>query len=140
MKIIYWSQSGNTEKMARLILEGIESEGKKAELLEVSSVSLDDVKNEGILILGCPASGAEELEESEVEPFVKSLERNIQGKKVALFGSWGWGNGEWMTEWENRMKSYGATLISEGLTVQECPEGEDEDKCINFGILIAKSE
>ena len=89
MKVIYWSQSGNTEKMANLILEGIELEGKKAELVDVSSVSLDDVKNEEILILGCPASGAEELEESEMEPFVKSLEGNIQGKKVALFGSWG---------------------------------------------------
>lgn len=139
MRIIYWSQSGNTEKMANLILQGIELEGKKAELVDVSSVSIDDVKNEEILILGCPASGAEELEESEMEPFVKSLEGNIQGKKVALFGSWGWGNGEWMTEWEKRMESYGATLISEGLTVQEYPEGEDEDKCINFGKLIAKS-
>ncbi|NFQ58244.1 flavodoxin, partial [Clostridium botulinum] len=116
MKIIYWSQSGNTEKMASLILEGIKSEGGKAELLEVSAVSLDDVKNEEILILGCPASGAEELEESEMEPFVKSLEGLIQGKKVALFVSWGWGNGEWMTEWEKRMESYGAILISEGLT------------------------
>lgn len=138
MKIIYWSQSGNTEKMASLILEGIKSEGGKAELLEVSAVSLDDVKNEEILILGCPASGAEELEESEMEPFVKSLEGIIQGKKVALFGSWGWGNGEWMTEWEKRMESYGATLISEGLTVQEYPEGEDENKCIRFGKLIVK--
>ena len=138
MKIIYWSQSGNTEKMANLILEGIELEGKKAELVQVSSVSVDDVQNEEILILGCPAYGVEELEESEMEPFVKSLEGNIQGKKVALFGSWGWGNGEWMTEWENRMKSYGATLISEGLTVQEYPEDEDEDKCISFGKLIAK--
>ncbi|NFN86819.1 flavodoxin [Clostridium sporogenes] len=139
MKIIYWSQTGNTEKMANLILEGIESEGEKAELIEVSSVSLKDIKNEKILILGCPASGAEELEESEMEPFIKSLEGNIQGKKVALFGSWGWGNGEWMTEWEEKMKSFGAILISEGLTVQEYPEGENEDKCINFGKLIVKS-
>ncbi|EJP6472295.1 flavodoxin [Clostridium botulinum] len=139
MKIIYWSQTGNTEKMANLILEGIESEGEKAELIEVSSVSLNDIKNEKILIFGCPASGAEELEESEMEPFIKSLEGNIQGKKVALFGSWGWGNGEWMTEWEKKMESFGAILISEGLTVQEYPEGENEDKCINFGKLIVKS-
>ena len=138
MKVIYWSQSGNTEKMAQLILKGIEAEGKKAELVQVSSVSLDDVKNEEILILGCSAYGAEQLEESEMEPFVSSLEGNIDGKKVALFGSWGWGNGEWMTEWEKRMESYGATLVSEGLTVQEYPEGEDEERCIAFGRLIAK--
>lgn len=139
MKIIYFSQSGNTEKIANLILAGIELEGKKAELVEVSSVSLDDVKNEEILVLGCSAYGSEELDESEMEPFVKSLEGNIQGKKVALFGSWGWGNGEWMTEWEKRVESYGAILISEGLTVQESPEGEDEDRCVSFGRLIAKS-
>lgn len=139
MKIIYFSQTGNTEKMANLILEGIESEGKKAELAEVSSVSLEDAKNEEILILGCSAYGAEELDDAEMEPFVKSLEGNIQGKKVALFGSWGWGNGEWMKEWEKRMESYGASLIGESLAVQESPEGEDEDKCVSFGRLIAKS-
>lgn len=139
MKIIYFSQTGNTEKMSNLILEGIESEGKKAELAEVSGVSLEDAKNEEILILGCSAYGAEELDDTEMEPFVKSLEGNIQGKKVALFGSWGWGNGEWMKEWEKRMEAYGASLISEGLTVQESPEGEDEDKCVSFGRLIAKS-
>ncbi|AKN32578.1 flavodoxin [Clostridium carboxidivorans P7] len=138
MKIIYFSQTGNTEKMANLILEGIQSEGKKAELVEVSNASLDDVNNEEILILGCSAYGSEELDESEMEPFVKSLEGNIQGKKVALFGSWGWGNGEWMTEWEKRMESYGAILISEGLTVQESPEGDDEGKCRDFGKLIAE--
>ncbi|OOM77842.1 flavodoxin [Clostridium sp. BL-8] len=139
MKIIYFSQTGNTEKMANLILEGIESEGKKAELAEVSSVSLEDAKNEEILILRCSAYGAEELDDAEMEPFVKSLEGNIQGKKVALFGSWGWGNGEWMKEWEKRMESYGASLIGESLAVQESPEGEDEDKCVSFGRLIAKS-
>ncbi|MDS0524389.1 flavodoxin [Clostridium sp. SHJSY1] len=140
MKIIYFSQTGNTEKMANLILEGIESEGKKAELVEVSNTTLHDVKNEKILILGCSAYGSEELEESEMEPFVNSLEGNVQGKKVALFGSWGWGNGEWMREWEKRMESYGATLISEGLTVQESAEGDDEEKCKDFGKLIAKLE
>ncbi|WP_238917575.1 flavodoxin [Clostridium sp. YIM B02555] len=140
MKIIYFSQTGNTEKMANLILQGIESEGKKVELMEVSSVSSEDVKDEEIIILGCSAYGAEELDESEMEPFVKSLEGQIQGEKVALFGSWGWGNGEWMKEWEKRMESYGGILISEGLTVQESPEGENEERCIDFGKLIAKSK
>lgn len=99
MKIIYFSQTGNTGKMANLILQGIESEGKKVELMEVSSVSYEDVKDEEIIIIGCSAYGAEELDESEMGPFVKSLEGQIQGEKVALFGSWGWGNGEWMKEW-----------------------------------------
>ena len=139
MKIIFWSQSGNTEGIAKLILKGIEEGGKKAELLEVSSANLEDIKNEDIVILGCPASGSEELDESAMEPFVNSLEGNIQGKKVALFGSYGWGDGEWMRNWEERMEAYGANLISEGLIINERPESEeDKEKCINFGKLIAK--
>lgn len=138
MKVIYWSQTGNTEKMARLIAQGIEEEGKKAEVVSLSDISVDDLKDEEIIIFGNPAYGAEQLEEGEVEPFVESLEGNIAGKKVALFGSWGWGDGEWMKELEERIQSYGAELIAEGLTVKELPEGEDEARCIEFGKLIAK--
>ena len=138
MKVIYWSQTGNTEKMANLIAQGIKEAGKEAEVVSLSDITVDDLKNEEIIIFGNPAYGAEQLEESEVEPFVDSLEGNIEGKKVALFGSWGWGEGEWMKELEEKIKSYGATLIAEGLTVKELPEGEDETRCIEFGKLIAK--
>lgn len=138
MKVIYWSQTGNTEKMAELIAKGIEEGGKSTELVELSGISIDDLKDEEVIIFGSPAYGAEELEETEVEPFVASLEGNINGKKVALFGSWGWGDGAWMKDLEERIKSYGAELIGEGLTVKELPEGEDEARCIEFGKLIAK--
>ena len=138
MKVIYWSQTGNTERMAELIAKGIEERGKSAELVELSGVSIDDLKDEEVIIFGSPAYGAEELEETEVEPFVASLEGNINGKKVALFGSWGWGDGAWMKDLEERIKSYGAEIIGEGLTVKELPEGEDEARCIEFGKLIAK--
>lgn len=138
MKVIYWSQTGNTERMAELIAKGIEEGGKSAELVELSGVSIDDLKDEEVIIFGSPAYGAEELEETEVEPFVASLEGNINGKKVALFGSWGWGDGVWMKDLEERIESYGAELIGEGLTVKELPEGEDEARCIEFGKLIAK--
>lgn len=138
MKVIYWSQTGNTEKMAELIAKGIEEGGKSAELVELSGISIDDLKDEEVIIFGSPAYGAEELEETEVEPFVASLEGNINGKKVALFGSWGWGDGAWMKDLEERIESYGAELIGEGLTVKELPEGEDEARCIEFGKLIAK--
>ncbi len=139
MKIIYWSQTGNTEKMAELIAKGIEEAGKKAELVSLSDINdIDDIKDEEIIVFGSPAYGAEELEETEVEPFVASLEGKINGKKVALFGSWGWGDGAWMKDLEERIESYGAELIGEGLTVKEYPEGEDEVRCIKFGKLIAK--
>lgn len=138
MKVIYWSQTGNTQKMAELIAKGIEEGGKKAELVELDNISIDDLNDEKVIILGSPASGTEELEETQVEPFVRSLEGKIQGKKVALFGSWGWGEGEYLTNLEERIKSYGGEIVGESLSVMESPEGEDEAKCVEFGKLIAQ--
>ena len=138
MKVIYWSQTGNTQKMAELIAKGIEEGGKKAELVELDNISIDDLNDEKVIILGSPASGTEELEETQVDPFVQSLEGKIQGKKVALFGSWGWGEGEYLTNLEERIKSYGGEIVGESLSVMESPEGEDEAKCVEFGKLIAQ--
>ena len=138
MKVIYLSQTGNTQKMAELIAKGIEEGGKKAELVELDNISIDDLNDEKVIILGSPASGTEELEETQVEPFVQSLEGKIQGKKVALFGSWGWGEGEYLTNLEERIKSYGGEIVGESLSVMESPEGEDEAKCVEFGKLIAQ--
>ena len=138
MKVIYWSQTGNTQKMAELIAKGIEEGGKKAELVELGNISVNDLNDEKVIILGSPASGTEELEETQVEPFVQSLEGKIQGKKVALFGSWGWGEGEYLTNLEERIKSYGGEIVGESLSVMESPEGEDEAKCVEFGKLIAQ--
>ena len=138
MKVIYWSQTGNTQKMAELIAKGIEEGGKEAELVELDNISIDDLNDEKVIILGSPASGTEELEETQVEPFVQSLEGKIQGKKVALFGSWGCGEGEYLTNLEERIKSYGGEIVGESLSVMESPEGEDEAKCVEFGKLIAQ--
>ena len=138
MKVIYWSQTGNTQKMAELIAKGIEEGGKEAELVELDNISIDDLNDEKVIILGSPASGTEELEETQVEPFVQSLEGKIQGKKVALFGSWGWGEGEYLTNLEERIKSYGGEIVGESLSVMGSPEGEDEAKCVEFGKLIAQ--
>ena len=100
MKIVYYSGSGNTEKMANLIAEGIKEEGKTAELINVSSAGLDVFDNEDIVILGCPAMGDEVLEEAEFEHFMEGISDKISGKKVALFGSYGWGDGQWMRDWQ----------------------------------------
>lgn len=138
MKIIYWSGTGNTEAMANLIAKGILNSGKEAEVLSVDKVNIDDVKNENILILGCPSMGAEMLEESEFEPFVQRLEHFGQGKKALLFGSYGWGDGEWMRNWEEQMKLYGFEIPIEPVIVNEMPEGDDKQLCIRYGEQIAK--
>lgn len=137
MRIIYWSQTGNTEKIAELIKKGIELEGKSAKLVKVSDITVEYIKNEEIIIIGCPACGVETLDETEMEPFINSLQGEIDGKKVALFGSYGWGTGEWMEAWQERMHSYGGVLISDGLIVNE-EEIDNNSEIIEFGKLIAK--
>lgn len=137
MKIVYYSGTGNTEKMANLIAKGIESGGKGAEVVNVSAAGLDVFDNEDVVILGCPAMGDEVLEEGEFEPFIEEISSKLSGKKVALFGSYGWGDGQWMRDWQDRMESLGCTLIGDGLIINYEPEDESPE-CINFGLEIAK--
>ena len=93
MKIVYWSGSGNTEKMANLIAQGIKENGVEAQVIDVSHANSDIFNDEDIIILGCPAMGAEMLEESEFEPFIESISSKVSGKKAVLFGSYDWGDG-----------------------------------------------
>lgn len=138
MKIVYYSASGNTEKMANLIAEGIVNGGKSAEVINVSNANANIFDNEEIVILGCPAMGDEVLEENEFEPFVEEISSKISGKKVALFGSYGWGDGQWMRDWQERMESLGCTLINDGLIIQYEPE-DSSSECIELGMTIAKA-
>ena len=138
INIIYYSSTGNTEEMANLIAKGAKEEGAEVNLMTFGEASVDDVKNCYIVLLGGPAMGAENLEESEVEPFVESIEGEVSGKKMVLFGSFGWGGGAYMTEWENRMEENGAELLEKEVVVQEAPEGEDAEKLIELGKRIAK--
>lgn len=135
MKIVFFSGTGNTEKMAYLIGKGIKEAGKEVEIKEIGSISADELKDEEVIILGCPAYGDEALE-STMEEFVDELDGIVSGKKVALFGSYGWGDGTWMREWEDRMKSMGAELIAEGLIINETPD-DDDSECISLGKKIA---
>ena len=138
MKIVYWSGTGNTEKMANLIAEGIVEKGKQAEVLSVDKVNSDVFNNEDVVILGCPAMGAEVLEECEFQPFVDELISKVGGKKAALFGSYGWGDGEWMRNFEEFMSDNGCDTSLEPLIVQEAPEGDSEEECREFGRKIAQ--
>ncbi|AIY84592.1 MAG: flavodoxin [Clostridium baratii] len=138
INIIYYSSTGNTEEMANLIAKGAKEEGAEVNLMTFGEASVDDVKNCDVVLLGGPAMGAENLEESEVEPFVESIEGEVSGKKMILFGSFGWGGGAYMTEWENRMEENGAELLEKEVVVQEAPEGEDAEKLIELGKRIAK--
>jgi flavodoxin short chain len=136
MKIVYWSGTGNTEKMANLIAEGVSKSGKVVEIINVSDTDQNVFNDEDIIILGCSAMGDEVLEEGEFEPFIEQISSKISGKKVSLFGSYGWGDGKWMRDWEEKMISYGCQLVMEPLIVENEPEGSNEDKCIEFGKIL----
>lgn len=121
INIIFWSGTGNTESMAQAIFEG-SKKGGNSKLLTVDKSTLEDVKEADVLFLGCPSMGVEELEESEMEPFMESISNDISDKKVVLFGSYGWGDGEWMQEWEQRIKNCGGIIIEESIICNEFPE------------------
>ena len=132
--IIYWSGTGNTEAMAEAILSGAKETNPDVGYFTVSEISADKAAEYDTLILGCPAMGAEVLEEDEVEPFFTELEGKLAGKKVALFGSYGWGDGEWMRNWEDRVTAAGATLVNgEGLIVNDAPDDTALESCKELG-------
>ena len=138
ISVVYWSGTGNTESMANAIAKGIKEAGKEAVCVSVSDASLDDLKQQAVFALGCPASGADELEETEMDPFVTEVETFASGKQIALFGSYGWGDGQWMRDWENRMKAAGATVVNgEGLICNEAPDDKVISACETLGAQLA---
>ena len=136
--IIYWSGTGNTEAMALAVAEGAKSVNADTACFTVSEISADDAAGYDTLILGCPAMGAEVLEEDEFEPFFTALEPKISGKKVALFGSYGWGDGQWMRDWEGRVTGDGATLVNgEGIICNAAPDDSVAEQLKDLGRTLA---
>ena len=130
--VIYWSGTGNTEAMAKAA-----AEGANAELFSVSDFS-GNIADYEAFAFGCPAMGAEVLEEDEFEPFFTAAEGSLSGKKVLLFGSYGWGDGEWMRNWEERVKAAGAELVNgEGIIVNEAPSDDDLAKIKEIAAKLA---
>ena len=138
ISVIYWSGTGNTAQMAELVAEGIREAGKEAAVLSADMASADSLKGEKAFALGCPSMGAEQLEESVMEPFMCGLDGAISGKRIALFGSYGWGGGEWMREWEERVQNDGASVLEgEGVITNGAPDAEAEEACRALGKALA---
>lgn len=136
--VVYWSGTGNTRAMAGAVAEGIRSAGAEPILMEVADADVAVLVSEVVFALGCPSMGAEQLEETEMEPFVESLEPFVSGKKILLFGSYGWGDGEWMRDWAERMRNAGAVLIrDEGVITNESPDEEALEECRAAGKELA---
>ena len=138
VSVVYWSGTGNTQAMAEAVAEGIRDGGADAVLMEVGNADAAALAEEKAFALGCPSMGAEQLEESEMEPFVEALEPLVSGKTILLFGSYGWGDGEWMRDWADRMKKAGAGLIrEEGIITNEAPDDEALEECRAAGKELA---
>ena len=137
VKIVYWSGTGNTEAMAQAVYAGAISGGEEADLIPVS-IADKSVLDADVIIFGCPAMGAEELEESEFEPFFSAAEGKLSGKKVGLFGSYGWGDGEWMRKWQDRVTENGGILLGEGITANNTPDDDTLVLCRALGKAAAQ--
>ena len=132
--VIYWSGTGNTAAMASAIAAGM---GEGTELYSVDQFT-GDIAEYDKIAFGCPAMGDEVLEEGEFDPFFSSIEGKLGGKKVALFGSYGWGDGQWMRDWEDRMKAAGATVVGgEGVICQDAPDDDAKTACEELGKKLA---
>ena len=136
--IVYWSGTGNTETMARCIAEGVKEAGGQAQLLGPGEFSADRFSDFSAVAFGCSAMGAEQLEEAEFEPMFSSVEGALGGKKIALFGSYGWGDGQWMRDWCARCEDAGANLFEEeGLIAHEAPDAQGQEACRELGRRLA---
>ena len=131
--VVFWSATGNTETMANCVAEG--ANGTIVPCSEMSAAKLAEFD---AVAFGCPAMGAEQLEESEFEPMFSDLEGSLNGKKIALFGSYGWGDGQWMRDWVERAQGDGAQVLNgEGLICNEAPDDDAQAACRKLGADLA---
>lgn len=137
VNVVYWSGTGNTETMAEAVAEGAKNADAEVAVIGVSDAD-NSVLDADALVLGCPAMGAEELEESEFEPFFTSIEGKIAGKRIGLFGSYDWGDGEWMRTWQDRVSADGAILIADGVIANNTPDETAILDCKDLGEKAAK--
>lgn len=134
--IVYWSGTGNTEAMAELVAEGVNGANGEADLIQVSDFSASDLASYDAFAFGCPAMGAEELESDEFEPVWDELEPELPGRKVVLFGSYDWADGEWMDLWRERAEAAGIT-VADTVIAKDYPDGPAAEACRALGAMLA---
>ncbi|GMO54700.1 MAG: flavodoxin [Treponemataceae bacterium] len=138
MLVVYWSGTGNTEAMAKQIAEGAKEAGAEVTLKRAGDAAPEMALAADVLAFGCPAMGAEILEEYEMEPFIASLNSgHVGGKPLGLFGSYDWGDGQWMRDWAERMGRLGAQVDGDGLITQLAPSDDALNQCRELGKRLA---
>ena len=135
--VVFWSGTGNTEAMANEVLAGAKEAGAEVSIFTAAEFSADKVDEFDAIAFGCPSMGSEELEDGEFAPMFSDCESKLSGKKVGLFGSYGWGDGEWMRNWQEQVTGDGANLVSDGVICNEAPDDEAAENCRNLGKALA---
>ncbi len=135
--VVYWSGTGNTQSMAEAVQSGAQAAGAEVSMFTASEFNASMVAGFDGIAFGCPAMGAEVLEETEFDPMFTEVEGSLTGKKIALFGSYGWGDGQWMRDWEERCSNANATLVTESVIANNAPSPEDLDSCAALGKALA---
>ena len=135
--VVYWSGTGNTEAMAQAVAKGAQAAGASAQAISVGDFSADQVARYDAFALGCPAMGSEALEDSEFEPLFDEIKASLAGKPVALFGSYGWGDGEWMRSWEENCAAAGISLACDSVICNDAPDDEAVEACKALGAALA---
>ena len=131
--VVYWSGTGNTEMMANEVAEGAKAAGAEVSVFTPDTFSADKMDEFDAVAFGCPAMGAEELEDTEFEPMFNDCRAKLSGKKIALFGSYGWGDGEWMRNWEDTCRNDGAVLACDFVICNGAPDGDAVEECKALG-------
>ena len=134
--VVYWSGTGNTEAMANKVAEGAKAAGAEVEVISADDFDGTDISGFDGVAFGCPAMGDEELEDSVFQPVFEACEAKLAGKKVALFGSYGWGDGDWMRSWEEKCQNDGVALAIDSVICNEDPDDEAQAACIELGKAI----
>ena len=123
--------------MASDVADGIKMKVAEVSVLGPSDFTSDKVAEFDAIAFGCPAMGAEVLEEGEFDPMFTGIEGALSGKRIALFGSYGWGDGEWMRNWEERCKAAGANLVCDSVIVNDAPDADGVENCKKLGAALA---
>lgn len=134
--VVYWSGTGNTEAMANAVAEGARTAGAEVTMYTADGFSASAVAEYDAIAFGCPSMGAEQLEESEFEPMFTDCQSKLKGKTIALFGSYGWGDGEWMRTWEDSCRDIGAVLACDSVICQDAPDEDAEAECRRLGAAL----
>lgn len=135
--VVFWSATGNTETMANAVADGAKAKGAEVSLINASDFSAANVGEYDAIAFGCPAMGAEVLEETEFDPMFTSVETSLGGKKIGIFGSYGWGDGQWMRDWKDRCDSAGAALVNDGVMANNSSDDAALEECKALGAALA---